>query len=223
MNHIGDFHPIRIQIRSTQSASTAYVAISYCNVILCTIFTTLILGFYLHFRERPAIKAMSTLISMMIFLSCYLTLFYMLILNVVSLPHYQNYNAFTCIIRIWLNGLAIPPNLAISALIVKMILVHRIFTEMRIFKKSPTIRGCKCHYNLLLFLQILLFMIPSLIILILWALMKIRYYHDAVSGEDLAVKQCDSDYLLVWPILLLLYLVILMVSLVVVAVKTRKI
>ena len=233
LNHIGDFHQTRIQTRSTQSASTAYVAISYCNVILCSIFTTLILGFYLHFRERPAIKATSTLISMMIFLSCYLTLFYTSILNIVSLPQYWNlsdsYRAFTCIIRIWLNGLAIPTNLAISTLIVKMILVYRIFTEMRIFKKSPTIKGCKCHYNLLLFLQILLFMIPSLIILILWSTLDtyenkiIYYYRDAASGEDLAVEQCDSDYLLVWIILLLLYLVILMVSLVVVAVKTRKI
>ena len=232
MNHIRDFHPTRIQTRSTQSASTAYVAISYSNMILCTIFTTLVLGFYLHFRERPAIKATSTLISMMIFLSCYLTLFYMSILNVVSLPLYWNlsdsYHAFTCIIRIWLNGLAIPTNLAISTLIVKMIRVYRIF-KMRIFKKPSSIRGCKCHYDSLLFLQIFLFMIPNLVILILWSTVDtyeikiIYYYRDAASGEVLAVEQCDSDYLLVWLILLLLYLVILMVSLVVVAVKTRKI
>ena len=219
-----------VRIRILQRTSVVYVAISYSNIIVCTIFTTLVFILYLYFRKKAAIKATCTVVSMMIFLSCYLILFYLSILNIVSIPQYQqvsnNFKEFICTTRQWLNGLAIPTNLILSTMIAKMVRVYRIFKTPLSTRKTKSWKSCQS--NSILFLQILLMMIPNLLILILWSAIdayniKTTHTRDIESGEIIAVQQCDSHRLLSWLIPLLLYIIVLLVTLVVVAVKTRKI
>ena len=226
VNHIEDFTLIdNAQTSAYQKKAIIYVGITYCSVILNTIFITLVLIFYLYFRHEEAIKATSTVLSMMLFLSCYLILLHLSLLNVTLLPQYQHFpiefKTFTCMDRLWLNGLAIPTNLILATMIVKIVRVYRIFSVTNIKNKYQS--------NSILFLEILVIMIPNLVILTLWStidtysIKRVHYFQDSVTGETIAIELCDSDHLLVWLALLILYLIILMVSLVAVAVKTRKI
>ena len=223
VNHIEDFTLIdNAQTSAYQKKAIIYVGITSCSVIMTTIFITLVLIFYLHFRHEEAIKATSIVLSMMVFLSCYLVLLYLLLLNLTLLPQYQHFpiefKTFTCVIYIWLNGLGVPTNLILATLIVKMVRVYRIFSVANIKNKYQS--------NSILFLEIFVIMIPNLVILILWSTIdtcsieRVNYFQDSVTGETTAT---DSDHLLIWLALLTLYLIILMVSLVAVAVKTRKI
>ena len=129
----------------------------------------------------------------MIFLSCYLALFYISLLAVLQFPHLQhNFQNFRCTVALWLNGLAVPPNLIISTLIVKMVQVYRIFRRTTI--------NSKCLSNMALFIQILVLMIPNLVILMLWSVtdtysIKIMYYSN--SGDTFSVKECHSEHLTV--------------------------
>ena len=224
---IGNFDQIDyIQSTVYQKLPVVYIIVHYCNVAICTIFTTVILLLYLYFKDEAIIKATSTLLSMMIFVSCYLVFFFLLISNLTFLPYNQNLSDgiknFTCIVRLWLNGLAVPSNIIFSTLIVKTIRVYRIF-------RLTPIMGNKFHSNLMMYTEIFILMVPVLVILTLWSAIdtysfKITHYiRDTALRKTVVVEQCDSDYLIIWLVLLLLYLIILMVSLVVVAVKTRKI
>ena len=226
INHIEDFTLIdNAQTSAYQKKAIIYVGITSCSVILNIIFITLVLILYLHFRHEEAIKATSTVLSMMIFLSCYLILLFLLLLNLAILPQYQHFpiefKTFTCMVYLWLNGLGVPTNLMLATLIVKIVRVYRIFSVANIKNKYQS--------NSILFLKILVIMIPNLVILTLWStidtysIKRINYVHDPVTGETIAIELCESDHLPIWLILLLLYLVVLMVALVVVAVKTRKI
>ena len=224
INHIGDIDQINNAQAQLPQGIVFYEIILHSSVILCTIFTTLTFTLYLHFRQKAAIKATSTVLSVMIFLSCYLLLFYLSILSAdfslyfKRLPHY--FGDFICTVYPWFNGLAIPVNLGLSVVIVKIIRVYRIFSE--VIRTSR-----KCKSNSMLLLQIFLIMVPNLLILILWsAIDPYKYQHYSIttaSGKTISREGCFSDHLVVWSILLLLNLVLLMVSLVVVAVKTRKI
>ena len=217
---INDFKEIKIGF--IHSTSILYVTISYCSVALCTIFTTLVLISYLYFRDKEAIKATSTLLSMTIFFSCYLTFFYLSLLSTISLPQYRylpdNFKKFVCFTQQWLNGLAISAHLAIAVMIVKMIRVYRIF-------KVSTNK--KCQSNSILFLQIFLILMPNLVILTIWSATDAyrfrRYSRITDSRETIILEICDSDHLALWTILCLLYGATLMIFLMIIAVKTRKI
>ena len=224
-DHIKEFHEINVTQIVYQSTSMILVAFLFCSAALCTIITTAVFFFYLYFRNEQVIKATSIELNLVIFLSCYLNLFNLFIANVHFIPQFQHLNSvfkqFVCIVHTWLNGLAVPNNLIISVVILKMIRVHRIFSTFNMKNK-------KCQSNSILYLKLLFIMLPNLIILILWSIIdtySIKMRYKILPGQNLIITAqiCDCNYLITWLMSLLLYLVLLMVILVVVAVKTRKI
>ena len=182
--------------------------------VLCGAFNTMLLALFFYFRNEPDVKASSISLTLIMFVGCYILVAYVIVIIVG-----RHINLDICMVRVSSVSLCVP--LILATLLVKMLRVYHIFTIRGHEKPS------KLWYNSALFIYTLLIIAPKVSVLILWSAVdvyreeNIPYAH---SSESLTShEQCRSKHSIVWMTLLALYDSILSVSVVTVAIKTRKI
>ena len=176
--------------------------------VLCCIFNTVLLALFFCFRNEPDVKSTSISLTLMMFISCYLFAAFVIVLVVGT---YLNLDL--CMVGISIVSLCVPLILAI--LLVKMFRVYHIFTLHGYEKPS------KFLYNSTLFVYTLLIIAPKVCVLILWSV--IDMYKHEVADSSVVDKHCRSKHTIIWTMLLAIYDTVLSVSVITVAVKTRKI
>ena len=201
------------------NTSLVYTSIFSLTFIACAVGVTIILFLYIFYRNEPEIKATSVTLSLLMFLGCYIILFYMLmaILYTQSLvPTTSSFNI--CLALLWpgLTGFSLP--LILATLLVKMLRVFRIFTH---FGKVG-----KTYSDAALLLYVLLLISPNIIILAIWSIID-PYSPKSIVTEHMAYteieQRCYSKQLLLWFCILYLNIEGLALVIVIVALKTRKI
>ena len=129
---------------------------------LCIITNTILLVLYLYFHKEPSIKSTSIGLTLVIFISCYILLFYLILLilhNISRIIILMGYDL--CLVLIWICGPGMSMPLILAAILVKMVRVYRIFTRHRILKpKIYTSTYAHVLYAILL-------VSPNIIILLL--------------------------------------------------------
>ena len=187
---------------------------------LCIITNTVLLVLYIYFRNEPSIKSTSISLSLLIFLACYfLSLF---TITFVIHESQKLLSIDLCILLIPLSGYGLSLPLISAALLVKMLMVYRIFTQFRIIKR-------KIYTSIYAQLVYSIFIVsPTIIIILLWSFIDpihndIQYVEH--SGFFSVAIDCSSDYLVftVFTTMLLGYNFLLLLVVVIVAVKSRKI
>ena len=114
-----------------QRVPHAFIAVYYVGILSCFTLVTATLVLFIRYRNEPEVKATSTALSILIFLGCYIWIFYLMVLNTTLLPSYHRQSEgirnFICVFRVWLHGLGYPVALIMSTLLVKLLRVYRIF------------------------------------------------------------------------------------------------
>ena len=181
---------------------------------LCIITNTVLLVLYLYFHKEPSIKSTSIGLTLVIFISCYIFLFYSILLLLNISPNIIRMAFDVCMVLVWLNGTGMSMPLILAAILVKMVRVYRIFTQHRILK--PKIYTSTYAH----FLYAILLVSPNIIIILLWTFIDpYRLTHSEFSTEE----QCQSRHTTVWSSMLVVYICLLSLTVVVVAIKSRKI
>ena len=206
-----------------QYSPTPYIALFYVCITGCLTLVTVSLSFYIHFRNEPSVKATTVSLSILIYIGCYLMIFYLYILNSTLLPslHMQSQelkDSF-CTIRALLNGIGYPIALIMSTVLIKLLRVYRIF---RLQKKVSKFTSS----NLALAMYVLLISSPNALICLLWA--STDPYRgvvvSSINGGVFSISVvCVSSSLLRWVLLLLIYIIVLSFFLIIFAILTRKI
>ena len=114
----------------TDNTSLIYTSIFLLVFLVCAVGVTFILLLYIYYHNEPEIKATSVTLSLLMFLGCYIILFYMLmvILYTQSLvPSDSSFNI--CLALLWsgLTSFSLP--LILATLLVKMLRVYHIFNH----------------------------------------------------------------------------------------------
>ena len=182
---------------------------------LCIITNTILLVLYLYFHKEPSIKSTSIGLTLVIFISCYILLFYLILLilhNISRIIILMGYDL--CLVLIWICGPGMSMPLILAAILVKMVRVYRIFTRHRILKpKIYTSTYAHVLYAILL-------VSPNIIILLLMTFIDpYRLTHSEFSTNE----RCQCRHTRVWASMLVAYTCLLSLTVVVVAIKSRKI
>jgi hypothetical protein len=203
----------------TDNTSVVYTLVFSLVFLLCIIGVTLILFCYIYYRNEPEIKATSVTLSLLMFLGCYVILFYMLmaILYTQSLvPSDSSFNI--CLALLWSGATGVSLTLILATLLVKTLRVYHIFNH---FGKVG-----KMYSDIALLFYVLLLISPNIIIHTIWSIVD-PYSADTIITEYpsfIVVEQrCYSKQILLWFCILYLNIEGLAVILIIVAVKTRKI
>ena len=203
----------------TDRASPLYTSFLSMCLALCVVFVTFILVLYIYYHKEPEIKSTSSTLSLLMFLGCYIILFYLLLAAIYTQSLVSSTSPFNiCMALAWLNisGVSVP--LILATLLVKMLRVYHIFT---LYGKI----GKMCSDTALL-TYVLLLMSPCTLVLIFWSAVD-PYTAETVikerPGYTEVEQRCFSKHLLIWIGLLIVNLKALVVAILVVAVKTRKI
>lgn len=114
-----------------QFSPTVYIALYYIGTCVCFVLVTATLVLYFCYRNRPSVKATSVSLSILIFVGCYMLIFYLCVINFALLPSYHKrstkFRNVICVFRVWIHGLGFPIALIMSTLLVKLLRVYRIF------------------------------------------------------------------------------------------------
>ena len=203
-----------------EGASTGYTVIFSIEIIIGFLFVTIMLIGYVYFRNEPEVKSTSFMLSLLIFLGCYLNLLFLLFLlyfhQPIPIPE-ATLNAI-CGLFPWISGLGISIALVIATVLVKLARVYHIFN--RVTAKPMG----KQSSDFVLAGYVLLILLPMIVILMTWIItdrFKITYQPSSQAG--FTQKQCLSDHLTIWLPLLVIYIILLFLVLAIVAVKSRKI
>ena len=195
----------------------------FVEIILCFVLVTFNLVLYIHYRKEPEVKATSFSVSISMFLVCYVLILYLVIVVVweeASAKLTASVSNALCLARSWLNILSIPGTFIVGTVLIKML---RVYT---IFQPNNFRRIGKCYSDPAVFIYIILFQIPSILISVIWSVhdpYKSRTILTQETNFIYIAKECYSTHLSLWPSLLLCYNCLLSTVLVIVAVKTRKI
>ena len=186
--------------------------------ILSFIFNTILLVLYVIFRNEPSIKSTSVSISMLIFIGCYILIGY----SISLIADKQDlFKLDYCMVQIWLGGIGLSMPLILATILVKMLRVYRIFISFKFLKKSVHLS------DFALLGYIMLILSPHIILLILWTAIDPQYRDEIFiehPGYMEKVVICrPSDYHLIWSAIAFVYLILLTESVVIVAIKSRKI
>ena len=186
---------------------------------LMLILTTIILVLFVHQWNKPAIKASSPYLSLLIFVGCYLLYGAVIILAVRE--YIDNFGEL-CQSEFWFD--IIGTLLIYGTLFVRLLRVYRIF--FHVFQKPG-----KFWTDWSLFIMVLVIITIAAIVLLLWSTLdplktiKIEMFMDSdepqFHGEILF---CDSDHYFVWTVILYyVYVASLVFFVVVLAILTRKV
>ena len=203
----------------TDRSSLLYTSILSVVIIMCVILVTLILILYVYYYKEPEIKSTSVMLSLLMFISCYVFLFYLILAIIYTRSLVPSTSPFNiCTALAWLSISGIPLPLILATLLVKMLRVFRIFT---LYGKI----GKMCSDTALL-IYVLLLISPCFLILTFWSAADPYTARTIVTehpGFTQVEQRCFSRYLLVWIGLILVNIITLIVVLLTVAIKTRKI
>ena len=206
-----------------QRTPSVFIALYYLGILICFVLVTCTLVLYIHFRNEPSIKATSISLSILIFIGCYIWIFYLLILNSSLLPSYHRLTSssrnFMCTLRVWLHGLGYPVALIMSTILVKLLRVYRIFHcrgKINVYTSG----------NLALAIYALILASPNALICLMWSSSD-PYLSEQTfktsNGEVVITEQCRSHHAIQWLLGLLIYMVFISVSLLLAATLTRSI
>lgn len=105
-----------------------FVIILYIGNTFCFVFTTCTTVLYFNFRNEPAVKATATSLNILIYIGCYIWLFYLFLINSTLLGRYHLLSTTTrnlvCLSILWINGLGYPVALIMSTVLVKLIRIY---------------------------------------------------------------------------------------------------
>ena len=196
---------------------------SYYTMVLpslCIVTNTILSILYLCFRNEPSVKSTSVSLSLLMFLGCYLLAIYAIVLIIDESYNVEHMWLDCCMVLNWLSGTGLSLPLVFATLLVKMLRVYHIITLKRILKPRMY-TSSSAH-----FVYTLLVLSPNILILSLWTAIDID--HDDIQyvehpGYIAAKERCKSNHTLVWLFLLLAYVITLSLTVVIVAIKSRKI
>ena len=181
--------------------------------VLLFIFNTVLLVLFICFRNDPNVKSTNFSISLLMFIGCYILVGYIVVL---ILPPTID----VCIILVWPSALGLSVPLILTALLVKMVRVYRIFTV------SVKLKSNFCIIYYAPFVYTLLILSPNVAILLLWTMVDPFRRVDKQTehpGFIMIESGCSCKHQTLWITLLIIYFVMLSLAVVVVAVKSRKI
>ena len=223
--YISKFQEVGIFIPLTFLASVkqysyliTFLMILLCTFI-CTIVVTAIMLMFLCFRKEKEVKATSFTVSLCMFLGCYLLLLGPLLSFGLGISQKALVNNILCNVNAWLNLIGIPFSLILATLFVKMLRVHLIFEDPFSFKK-------KLFKDSYLLCYIIAMISPNILILVLWSAIDplISYmFEEKTKSATIIYFKCESTYPNIWGPILLSYMGILIVSVVIIALKTAAV
>ena len=204
-------------------APIVFVVLYYLGTSICFVVVTAMLVLYFYFRKEPAVRASSVSLSVLIFIGCYMLIFYLLILNSTLLPSYHmrssKFRNFICVFRVWIHGLGYPNALILSTLLVRLLRVYRIFNCYG--KLSKYTSG-----NIAMAVYTLLITSPNGLICLVWSTSD-HYLSEVIfpvrGGYVFVIEQCRSNHTIQWLLGLLIYFLVISLFLVVVGILTRNV
>ena len=205
--------PVKLQVY------VVYLIITLLIIIICITVVTTIMFMFLCFRNEKEVKATSFSVSLCMFLGCYLLLLAPLLglgLGISQKPLVKN---IACNVNAWIGLYGIPFSLILATLFVKMLRVHLIFADPFSFKK-------KLFKDSRLLCYIIAIISPNILILILWSVIDPAIYYmfeEKTKSATIIYFKCESTYTNIWVAILFLYMGILIVSVVIIALKTAAV
>ena len=188
--------------------------------VLCLGANTALLILYIYFRNEPSVKASSSSLSLLLFLGCYIMIIYTIIVMFDESQSIKPLWLDLCMVHVWLSGIGLSMPIILATLLIKMLRVYYIFSLQTIMKRRVYTSNC-AH-----FIYTILAISPQIAILMLWTTFD-TYHNDMRYVEHPGFitieERCVSNYLNIWSILLLSFVILLSVAVVVVAIKSRKI
>lgn len=206
----------------TIGGSVVYTVVFVTEIVAFFTFVTIMLSCYSCFRREPEVRATSFSLSLLTFLGCYIMFLYLSLLLYFNQPLSvadETLNGL-CISLNWFSGLGISSGLLLTTALVKILRIYYIFT-----KRSATRLSKRCS-DTYLALYVLLILMPLIFIHALWTILD-PYIGSLKISSELDIiqiqKQCSSKYAMLWYALLMAYMSTIFITLLVVAIKTRRI
>ena len=207
-----DFETIRLKLHPAMPIVTLVV------VGLLVVVTTIILVLFLYEWNKPAVKATSPYLSLLILAGCYLLYG---AATILAMREYIDNFGELCQALFWFD--AVGMLLIYGALFVRLLKVYRIF--FCIFHKTG-----KFWTDWSLFIVVLLIVSVAAIILVLWTTLDPLLTIETALFVPLAsppfyhvILFCGSNYYYVWISLLYAYIASIVFLVAVLAILTRKI
>ena len=214
------FTPLPLLAPVKQQADLITMSFLILTIIICITVVTTIMFMFLFFRNDKEVKATSFSVSLCMFLGCYLLLLAPLLsLGLLRISQKPLVNNIVCTVLAWLNLTGIPFSLILATLFVKMLRVHLIFADPFSFKK-------KLFKDSYLFCYIIAILSPNILILVLWSAIDpliLYMFEEKTKSATIIYYLCESTYSNIWVAILLLYMGILIVSVVIIALKTAAV
>ena len=192
--------------------------VSLTVTALCFVLTTGIATLYLCFRSQPEVKATSPYLSLPMILGIYLLLSGALLHLIASISTSPALSF--CNLILWINSVGLC--LMFAPLLVRLMRIHRIFNSMKAMEGEWSDR--------VLFLWTILLVSVMVLINAVWTATSKLYAKkhkdcDMTTTPPLCkvMYLCYSSHLHFWVLLVLAYVAMLMLSVMVLAFKTRKI
>ena len=113
--------------------SIAFPIVTFVTAAVLILFTTIILGFFINYRNKPSIKASSPLLSLLILAGCYMLYVVCLLSGAAELIP-EHFGSF-CFAQVWFAATSV--QLIYSALFMRLLRIYRIF--FYIFEKPGKI------------------------------------------------------------------------------------
>ena len=113
--------------------SIAFPIVTFVTAAILILFTTIILGFFIYYRNKPSIKASSPLLSLLVLAGCYMLYIVCLLSGAAELipEHFGS----LCFAQVWFAAISV--QLMYSALFMRLLRIYRIF--FYIFEKPGKI------------------------------------------------------------------------------------
>ena len=193
-------------------------------IVLCFALITVSMFLFFYYRKEPAIKATSSTLSAFMFIGCYLLLASSLMHTITSGISVQKNNeplrVFVCMFDIGCSGVGM--NVVLATVVAKTLRIYHIFKKFG-----------KVHHicsDLGLFVLISSIVSVKIILLILWTSLDPSHLIDTeqliasrVPPYFLVVQSCEATHLTTWLTLYFGYSTLLGLTMVLLAILTRKI
>ena len=203
--------------------NTVYAIYIYTVGSLLFVFVTLMLCLMLGFHNTPQVRAMSPLLSLLIFLGCYQLLFASIFETTHQfIPQQLASSTYSvlCFLEYWSSQNGV--NLITATVLMRLVRIYHVFTHF-----GKTNRLWQDRY--LFFLILLISCLPDLLIILRIIVNPIQYTEEAtyLLTENPPVKltstECSSEYNDVFDLITVTYTMLLVFVLLVFAILSRKI
>ena len=203
--------------------NTVYAIYIYTVASLLFVFVTLMLCLMLGLHNTPQVRAMSPLLSLLIFLGCYQLLFASIFETTHQfIPQQLASSTYSviCFLEYWSSQNGV--NLITATVLMRLVRIYHVFTHF-----GKTNRLWQDRY--LFFLILLISCLPDLLIILRIIVNPIQYTEEAtyLLTESPPVKlistECSSEYKDVFDLITVTYTMLLVFVLLVFAILSRKI